>query len=212
MHRLALRAIYRTDQLRFALFRLRWRRALHAPPGVSPNFRLTEWRIEPGARVELAPGAVTERRRGDRIWVQRGGTLRVGAGAWLRNEHAANRITVFPGALIEIGAGAFVNGAMLHAKREIRVGERAVLAFGVRILDADLHDLDASTPERVEPVRIGDRTWIGADALVLRGVTIGEDSVVAAGSIVTRDLPARVLAAGAPARVLREIDSREGCR
>ena len=81
----------------------------------------------------------------------------------------------------------------------------------MRIIDADLHPLDSETPERIEPIRIGDRVWLGADTLVLRGVTIGDDSVVGAGSVVTRDLPPRVLALGAPARPVREIASRVGC-
>jgi maltose O-acetyltransferase len=101
---------------------------------------------------------------------------------------------------------------MLHAKGRIRIGSNALIGCGVRIIDSDLHDLDRDTPERTEPITLGDRVWIGADTLVLRGVTIGDDVVVAAGSIVTRDLPSRSLAVGSPARVLREIAPRTGCR
>ena len=59
------------------------------------------------------------------------------------------------------------------------------------------------------PVRIGRNCWLGAGVIVLPGVTIGDNTVVGAGSVVTRDLPANVLAVGSPARVLREIGSRE---
>jgi acetyltransferase-like isoleucine patch superfamily enzyme len=208
-----LRAIYRWDLLRFALFRARFGQRLAVAPGTTPNLRMAELRIEPGARVEIADGLATERRRhGNRIWVQAGGTLVVGPRVWLRTEHEDNRITVFPGAEIVLGPYAFLNGAMLHAKRRIEIGAHSMLGFGSRVFDADLHDLDEHTPERIESVRIGARVWIGADVRVLRGVTIGDDVVVGAGSVVTRDLPPRVLAAGVPARPLREIASRAGCR
>jgi acetyltransferase-like isoleucine patch superfamily enzyme len=97
---------------------------------------------------------------------------------------------------------------MFHAKREIRVGDDCLFGFGTRVLDADLHALDSRTPERVAPVHIGDRVWLGSDVTVLRGVTIGDDTVVGARSVVTRDLPPRVLAVGAPARPVRELARR----
>lgn len=212
MQRWALRAIHAFDQLRFAAFRARWRRSLTTGPGVSPNLRLADLRVEPGGKLVLGAGFATERRTGNRIWIQRDGLLRLGTGVWLRTEHGTNQLTVFPGARVEIGDEALINGAMLHAKCLIRIGAQARLGFGVRIFDADLHDLDRETPERVAPVRIGERVWLGADVIVLRGVTIGDDTVVGAGSVVTRDLPARVLAAGVPASVLRPIADRTGCR
>lgn len=212
MKRWRLRAIHQVDRARFALLRARHGRALECGLGVSPNFRWAELRLEPGGRLELGEGATTDRRPGNKIWVQRDGRVRLGPRVWLRTEHGGNRLTVSPGARIEIGADSLVNGVMLHAKSEITIGPHARLGFGARLLDADLHDLDAETPERVAPIRLGDRVWIGADAIVLRGVTIGDDTVVGAGSIVTRDLPPRVFAAGNPARIVRSIATREGSR
>jgi len=170
---------------------------------------MTELRIEAGGRVEVAPGYATERRTGNSIWVQAGGRLELGPRAWLRTEYGGNQLTVFPGAAMEVGADTLLNGGMLHAKGRIRVGSHFWLGFGSRVLDADLHPLDDETPERIDPVEIGDRVWIGANVLVLRGVTIGDDVVVGAGSIVTRDLPSRCLALGAPARPVRDIASRK---
>jgi acetyltransferase-like isoleucine patch superfamily enzyme len=207
-----LRAIFALDRLRFAAFRARFGDSLRVGARVSPNLRFAELRLEPGARVEIGDGFATERRRGNRIWVQSNGRLVIGRQVWLRSEHADNQLTVFPGGEIELGAGVFLNGAMLHAKRRIEVGERSMLGFGSRVFDADLHDLDAETPERIAPVRIGARCWIGANVHVLRGVAIGDDVVVGAGAVVTHDLPARVLAAGVPARVIRAIASRQGAR
>lgn len=208
---LALRTVYALDRVRFALFCVRWRQRVYAERRVSPNLRLARLRIEPGARLEVESGFATERQPGNFIWVQSGGTLHLGPASWLRTECGVNRLTVFPGGRIEVGARTLVNGAMLHAKREIHIGEDSMIGFGARIFDADLHPLDSETPERMEPVRIGDRVWIGTDVIVLRGVTIGDDVVVGAGSVVTRDLPPRVLALGAPARPVRELASRHGC-
>jgi acetyltransferase-like isoleucine patch superfamily enzyme len=207
-----LRAIFLWDRFRFALFRARLGGQLDVAPGASPNLRLAEVRLAPDARLEVAAGFAADRRAGHRIWLQERARLRIGERAWLRAEHAGNVLHVYPGAEIEIGADALLNGCTMVAKRSISIGPGAIVAFGARIFDADLHDLDRDTPERIEPVRIGARVWIGADVIVLRGVTIGDDTIVGAGSIVTRDLPARCIALGAPARPVRQIASREGCR
>jgi maltose O-acetyltransferase len=204
--------IYRVDRLRFALFRARFGQRLRVQGPVSPNLRLMRLRVEPEGCLEIAPGVVTERQRGNEVWVQAGAHVRLGPGVWLRTEHASNQITAFPGARIEIGPRALLNGAMLHSKGEIRIGADSLLGFGVRVIDADLHDLDCETPERIGQVHIGERVWIGSDVTVLRGVTIGDDTVVGAGAVVTRDLPPRVLALGMPAKPVRSIASRIGCR
>ena len=90
----------------------------------------------------------------------------------------------------------------------IRIGAACQLATRVQLLTAT-HPIDPE-PRRVgwesaEPITIGDNVWLGGGAIVCPGVTIGENTVVGAGAVVTRDLPAGVVAAGVPARVLREI-------
>jgi acetyltransferase-like isoleucine patch superfamily enzyme len=212
MSAFALRVVHAYDRWRAARARARFGAQLEMGPGASPRLHLTDLRIEPGARVRIADGFTTERRRGNVIWAQECSQLTLGERAWLRTEYGNNYITLFPGARIEVGPDALINSAMLHAKQEIRVGSDLRLGFGARIFDADLHDLDSATPERCAPVRIGDRVWIGANAIVLRGVQIGDDVVVGAGSVVSRDLPPRCIAVGAPARPVREIASRVGCR
>jgi len=203
-----LRAVYAWDRLRFAAFRARVGPALAVDGDVSPNLRFARLRIEPGGRVEVGAGLATERQPGNHLWVRAGGTLRLGREVWLRTEHAENRLTVFPGARLELGEHVLLNGAMLHAKRRIRVGDDSMIGFGSRVFDSDLHPLDLETPERSEPVTIGERVWIGSDVTVTRGVTIGDDVVVGARSVVTRDLPSRVLALGTPAKPVREIGRR----
>jgi maltose O-acetyltransferase len=204
--------VYTWDRLRFALFRA-WRgRALKLGGPVSPNLRRAHIRIEPGGRIDLGRGVTTERQGGNRIFVQANGRLSLAEDVWLRTDQGENRLTVYPGARIEIGPRTLLNGAMIVAKEEVVIGADSQLAFGVRIFDSDLHDLDRDTPERREPVRIGARVWIGSDVTILRGVTIGDDTVVGSQSLVTRDLPSRVIAVGSPAKPLRSIASREGCR
>lgn len=211
MTRGALRAIQAWDRLCFARFRRRHGAALSLGDDVSPHLRLAELRIEPGGRLRIDAGFATERRRGNHLWVGADGSIELGERAWLRTEHGANRITAFPGARVRVGRDALINGAMLHAKRAITIGDECRIAFGARILDADLHALDSRTPERIDAVEIGDRVWLGADVIVLRGVTIGDDVVVGAGSVVTRDLPSRCLALGQPARPVRELAPRTDC-
>jgi maltose O-acetyltransferase len=94
----------------------------------------------------------------------------------------------------------------------IRIGAACQLAPRVQLLTAT-HPIDPE-PRRIgwesaEQIAVGDNVWLGGGAIVCPGVTIGDDTVVGAGAVVTRDLPAGVVAAGVPARVLREIDERD---
>ncbi|MGH0032441.1 MAG: acyltransferase [Myxococcota bacterium] len=203
-----LRAIHAWDRLRFALWRRRFGGRLALAGTVSPNLRMARLRVDPGGRLEVGAGFTTERQPGNHLWIQQGGRIALGEEVWLRTEHGANRLTVFPGAAIEVGDRALLNGAMLHAKARIRLGDDSMVGFGSRVFDADLHPIDLETPERIEPVTIGERVWIGSDVTITRGVTIGDDVVVGARSVVTRDLPPRVLALGAPARPVRDIGRR----
>jgi len=212
MHAALLRTIYRIDRIRLARFRRRWGRALEIADDVSPNLRYTHLRIGPGGLLRIAPGFFTERQPGNRIWIMEGASVELGERAWLRTEYGSNLLTAFPGARISVGRDALLNGTMIHSKGSITIGCESRLAFGTRILDADLHDLDSETPEGISPVTIGDRVWIGADAVVLRGVTIGDDVVIGAGSIVTRDIPQRCLALGTPAKPVRDLAIRTNCQ
>jgi maltose O-acetyltransferase len=116
-----------------------------------------------------------------------------------------------PGSRIEIGDGAQINNNV-YIKSEgpgIRIGARALLGSGIEILDSDFHELDperrrGGTP-RMAPVELGENVFVGNGTRILKGVTIGADSVVGAGSVVTSSIPAGVVAGGNPARVVREL-------
>ncbi len=106
------------------------------------------------------------------------------------------------GSRISIGAGTFVNyGCVILDPAPVTVGENCQIASGVQLLTAT-HPLDPDLRrddwELAHPVTIGNNVWLGAGVIVNPGVTIGDDSVVGTGAVVTRDLPAGVVAYGVP--------------
>ena len=115
---------------------------------------------------------------------------------------------------ISVGGNTFIgNACTLSAATHISIGKHCLIAAEVRIHDNDGHPLDPARRRRGEPicsaesaeVSIEDNVWIGAQATIMKGVTIGENSVVATGAIVTQDVPADSIVAGNPARVVKEL-------
>jgi maltose O-acetyltransferase len=113
------------------------------------------------------------------------------------------------GSRVSIGERTFVNyDCLMLDVAPVTIGRFCQIASRVQLLTAT-HPIDPE-PRRIgwesaEPIVLGDNVWLGGGAIVCPGVTIGDDTVVGAGAVVTRDLPAGVVAAGVPARVLREI-------
>lgn len=103
-------------------------------------------------------------------------------------------------------------GTRISASDEITIGNSVMMANGVYITDSDWHGVYDRTlrDERVTPVHIGDNVWLGDHSVILKGVTIGENSVVAANAVVTRDVPANVIVAGSPAKIVKELDPERG--
>ncbi|WP_308013707.1 sugar O-acetyltransferase [Streptantibioticus parmotrematis] len=111
---------------------------------------------------------------------------------------------------IRIGPRTFVNvGAVLLDTGPVTIGADVQIGPNVQLLTAT-HELGAARRragwEKAVPVTIGDNVWLGGGVIVCPGVTIGADTVVGAGSVVVRDLPAGVLAVGSPARVVRRLE------
>jgi acetyltransferase-like isoleucine patch superfamily enzyme len=138
------------------------------------------------------------------------GRLRIGEGTLLE---PGCWLTLGPEARIEIGAGCFLNmGVMLAAVERIEIGDHVMFANNCFIGDADHRYDDPSRPVTHQgfvprgPVRIGPNCWFGVNCVVTGGVEIGERAVVGANSVVTESLPAGVIAAGAPAKVIRQIE------
>jgi maltose O-acetyltransferase len=106
----------------------------------------------------------------------------------------------------------FVNsGSVIIAVKEIVIGDDVAFANEAYVMDSNSHGVEGRSHVEA-PVHIGDGTWIGARAMVLPGVTIGKRVLVAAGAVVTRDVPDDVLVAGNPARVVRPLDYPPGCK
>lgn len=108
-----------------------------------------------------------------------------------------------------VGARTFVNwGVILLDVAPIRIGDDVQIGPNVQLLTAT-HPLEPGPRrdkwEAAEPIVIGDNVWLGGGVIVCPGVTIGADTVVGAGSVVTRDVPAGVVAVGSPARVIRQL-------
>ena len=110
---------------------------------------------------------------------------------------------------IKLGTGVFLNfNCVVLDVVPVTIGDRVQIASAVQILAAD-HPLDAETRaagfENGRPIAIEDDAWIGGGAILCPGVTVGRGSVIGAGSVVTRDIPSGVVAAGNPCRVLRSL-------
>lgn len=114
-------------------------------------------------------------------------------------------LTAHAGGTLEIGNRVFINyGCSISAHQRVSIGDGCLIGqYGI-IMDCDYHSLENETDHgEVRPITIGDRAWLGARVIVLKGANIGRDAVIAAGSVVTRDIPANAIAAGVPAKVLR---------
>ena len=112
-----------------------------------------------------------------------------------------------------LGSNVYANfNLTLVDDTDIYIGDAVMIGPNVTIATAG-HPVDPELRRKVAqfniPVRIGNNVWIGAGAVILPGVTIGDDSVIGAGSIVTKDIPAGVVAVGNPCRVLRPIGERD---
>ena len=169
----------------------------HLRAGVSSWFRVA-WHRARGSRI--GAGVLIERgaqllRYPRNIAIGRDAIVKSGSHLCPTNSHAA----------IEIGARTTVGFySLLYASTGIWIGDDCMIAPFVYIVDSD-HGIDRSSrmnmqPNQVAPVHIGSDVWIGAHAVVLRGVTIGDGAVVAAGAVVRDDVPPYAIVGGVPAR------------
>jgi acetyltransferase-like isoleucine patch superfamily enzyme len=114
-------------------------------------------------------------------------------------------------ARLQIGARVFINqGASVLAAHSIKIGDDCLIGDYVAVLDTNWHSLDSASPIRSAPVVIGNNVWLCRGVTVLPGSKIGDHTVVAVGSVVKGTLPPRVLAAGNPAQVVRELQIADG--
>jgi acetyltransferase-like isoleucine patch superfamily enzyme len=114
---------------------------------------------------------------------------------------------------ILIGANSRLHGVCINAREMVEIGSNVLIAANVSIVDSNGHEVSLPDPLKriftrgeTSPVKICDGVWVGANSIILPGVTIGEGSVVAAGSVVSKSVPSNVLVAGVPAKIIREIN------
>jgi acetyltransferase-like isoleucine patch superfamily enzyme len=157
-----------------------------------------------------------------RVWVHRlrqmpGTSIVIGEESLISARIACERAE----ARVSIGDGTFIGGSLLSAAREIEVGSGVLISSGCVLMDHDSHSLswqlrkdDARSwavgekswyDVNISRLVIEDYAWIGINAVLLRGVTIGRGAVVAAGSVVTKSVAPCTLVAGNPARQIREL-------
>lgn len=151
-------------------------------------------------------------------------TLTIGDGLHLRSIPHSNALGPFhpvilstrrPGARLVIGRGFGMTGGTICAENSITIGDDVWVGGNCTITDTDFHPLDLETrlarplDGATAPVVIEDGAFIGMQSLILKGVTIGARCVIGAGSVVTRDIPPGVIAAGNPARVIRPLPDAE---
>jgi acetyltransferase-like isoleucine patch superfamily enzyme len=181
--------------IRFLQFLARRRLLSHAGIKIHPtakvNFR--GLRLLPGISVEIGEGSIVE----------------------------GNLVCERDGACILVGRNTFIGGSFLVSASRIEIGDDVLISWGCNIVDHNSHAI--GWPQRmgdvkdwyegkknwsvveVKPIKIGNKSWVGLNVIILKGVEIGEGAIVAAGSVVVKSVPAWTIVAGNPASVIRKI-------
>ena len=120
---------------------------------------------------------------------------------------------VSPNAELHIGNNVGISGSTIRVSRKIIIGDNVLIGSGCLITDTDAHPLDWGDRRngvvetiKCSPVRICEDVFIGARSIILKGVTIGPRSIIGAGSVVSKDIPADCIVAGNPAKVVKKLD------
>lgn len=142
-----------------------------------------------------------------------GSKINIGRHCTFNSSHRSNLIGVYspcmlstiqPGAIIEIGDCCGFSGTVIGCAQHIKLGNNVRCGANTLITDSDWHTDDPRTGDN-KPVVIDDNVWLGYSVKVLKGVHIGENSLIGACSVVTKDIPANVVAAGNPCKVIKHL-------
>lgn len=171
-------------------------------------------------RIDLDIGA-RSRMRIDRISGPAGCRISIGPDCIINSRIAFDR----GGASFICGARCYIGASNLVAAEKIHLGDDVVISWGVTIVDHNSHAIaweDRATDVvgwakgqkdwqhvKIASVRLENKVWVGFNAIILKGITIGEGAIVAAGAVVTRDVPPYTIVAGNPAQVIRELRGKE---
>jgi acetyltransferase-like isoleucine patch superfamily enzyme len=133
--------------------------------------------------------------------MNRGGTIEFG----YCRLFSGVRIECWKDAVVKIGRGTYLNrNVEIVASKAVLIGNDCKIARDVIIMDTDQHPLDTSGLKQL-PVAIEDRVWIGCRAIILKGVTIGHDSIIGAGAVVTHTVPPYSMVVGQAARIIKNL-------
>lgn len=151
-----------------------------------------------------------------------GGNIRIGSRLTLASSFLSNMIGLWQrsviiarnGGSVELGDDVSMSGVTIYAFRHIKIGDHTIVGANTKIFDSDFHPIDpqirlANEDDKqhtaMRETIIGRNVFIGCNALILKGVHIGDNAVIGAGSVVTRDVPENCIAAGNPAVVIKHI-------
>ena len=112
-------------------------------------------------------------------------------------------IICFKDSSLKIGSGFCNSNVKIRCTKSIKIGKDVAIAHDVTIMDSDAHNIIKADYKNTKPVIIGNHVWIGSRAMILKGVKIGDGAIIAAGAIVTKDVPSNSLVAGVPAKVIK---------
>jgi len=172
----------------------------------------------PGVSFNDAPpkirGRMYLRLDDDKSRIRFGNNVRINSGIAANPAGGTRMIMVaLDGAEIIVGDHTGMSNATIIAAASIRIGQHVYLGAGCTLYDTDFHSvhhtdrINGNSNIKTAPVVVGDRVFVGAHAIVLKGVTIGDDAVIGAGSVVARNVPAGEIWAGNPAKFIRKLES-----
>ena len=162
---------------------------------LEPN---AKWRLN--ARMRIGVQQVKSSHQETRILLERNAVLTVNGSFGV---NAGSYIRVIAGGRLILDGGFINEGTQITCASTIRIGKGCAIARDVVIRDFDAHTLEVPGYEISRPITLGEHVWIGNRAIILKGVTIGDGAVIAAGAVVTKDVPPRCIAAGVPAKVIK---------
>lgn len=117
---------------------------------------------------------------------------------------SGHHIILMENAKLNLGSGYINYNVKIRCFKEISIGKNVAISENVTIWDTDAHSIIGNEDKMTQPISIGNHVWIGNNVTILKGVTIGDGAVIAAGSLVNKSIPVGCLAAGVPAKVVKE--------
>jgi acetyltransferase-like isoleucine patch superfamily enzyme len=141
------------------------------------------------------------------------GVLRVADNATFnvgQNVRIASGCKIYVHSKLNIGSNTYINpNTLIYCNQGISIGNDCAISWNCQIMDYDFHQItiDGIEKEIGKSISIGNKVWIGASCIITKGVNIADNVIVATGSVVTKDIPANVLVAGVPAKIIKQIVS-----